>query len=170
MIYTVKAEFRVPIRCPGRRAYDPGMDAPDYTDRFTTAKPPASRTAEAWMRAVLEDAPAALRGFVRFGWRLALGFPLGPSRAPEYVLGWPVARAEADEVVLRQGSRLLTADLTLRVTGTGLEWTTRVRYRHRAARAVWAVVRLVHVRVVPYVLRRAAASAGEPVGDGGGQP
>lgn len=68
------------------------MDAPDYTDRFTADKSPDSRTAEAWMRAVLEGAPAMLRWFVRFGWRAALGFRLGPAGSPEHILGWPIAR------------------------------------------------------------------------------
>lgn len=73
----------------------------DCADRFTAEREPDSRTAEAWMRSVLEDAPAPQRGFVRC-----------------------------------------------------LEWTTRVRYGHPAARWVWSIVRLVHVLVVPYVLRR----------------
>lgn len=129
----------------------------DYTDRFTVepARPPASRTADAWMRSALEGAPPVLRGFVRFGWRVVLGFRLAPPRSPGHILGWRIVRATPERVVLEQRSRLLTAYLALHVTGPRLEWTTRVRYGRRPARAVWSVVRLVHVRVVPYVLRRA---------------
>jgi len=136
------------------------MDVPDYADRFTADRPPDPRTAEAWMRSALEGAPAAARAFVRFGWRAVLGFRLGPAHSPAHILGWPIAHATPGEIVLRQRSALLTAQLTLRVTGTRLEWTTHVRYDHRAARAIWSVARLVHVLVVPYVLRRVTSRSG----------
>lgn len=105
------------------------------------------------MRDSLEGAPFALRRFVAIGWRLVLGFR--PARAHS-IFGWPIVAATDDYVVVEQQSRLFHAALLLRTGAGELTWATRVTYRTKASKPVWAVVGILHRRISPYVLVRAA--------------
>ena len=107
------------------------------------------------MRLALEGAPVALRLFVQIGWRYVLG--LRPAPAPA-ILGWAIVDSADDWVVLEQRSRLLSAQLLLRRMPSGLTWGTRICYRWRGTAALWAVVGVLHRRIVPIVLTRAARS------------
>lgn len=107
------------------------------------------------MRAALDGAPFWLRWFVRLGWRFVLGFQ--PSSARN-VLGWPIVATTADCVVLEQQSPLFAAALLMRRAPNSLIWATRVDYKRRGARLLWSLIGLIHRRIVPYVLRRAATS------------
>ena len=122
----------------------------------------AARSADAWMRDVLEGAPWAVRAFLRVGWRAVLGFRLAPGGTPGHVLGWPVATASEDAIALEQRSALMSARLGLRASPTAIEWTTSVRYEHAATRVVWAIVGVLHRRMVPYLLRGAVARRSRP--------
>ena len=139
----------------------PALDAaPSYTDTFEVdAQAVRDRSAEAWMRAVLEGAPRPLRWFIVAGWRMVLGFRLGPPQSLSHILGWPIVTTSPELVVLEQHSALMTARLVLRVTEQEVTWTTYVHYEHAAARAVWAIVGLLHRRIVPYSLRHAAGNS-----------
>ncbi|HWA64864.1 MAG TPA: hypothetical protein VG899_00665 [Mycobacteriales bacterium] len=133
-------------------------DAPcpdaDYRDTFVApCANAADRTGEQWMRECLEGAPLLLRSFVAIGWRLVLGFE--PSRS-DAILGWPIVGSAPEYVLLEQQSRLFHAALLLDVGQDRLVWATRVVYRARAAKPMWAVVKIVHRSISPYLLKRAA--------------
>jgi hypothetical protein len=140
--------------------------ASDYASAFAlTFSSPASgagpgvgpRSAEQWSRAVFEGAPPLLRSCILFGWRFVLGLRLQPSAA-DRVLGWAItaAGAEPDTVTLAADSRLLRAENIVAVDGAVVEWVTVVHYESRLARPLWAVTSVVHHRVIPSLLRRAA--------------
>lgn len=126
----------------------------DYDDRFIArAANAADRTAEQWMRDSLEGAPFAVRYFVAIGWRLVLGFRPHRDNA---IFGWPIVAKTQEYVVLEQQSWLFHAALLLRTTDDELTWATRVVYKTKASKPVWAVVGILHRRISPYVLGRAA--------------
>lgn len=129
-----------------------------YTDRFEVAIPRVdTRTAEQWFRAIFEDAPCPVRWFLLLGWRGVLGLRLGPRPSPDYILGWRIASREAEEVRLELYSALMEAQLTLHLAGSAAVWNTNVSYTQPLARPLWATVGVIHRRIVPYLLRRAAS-------------
>lgn len=133
----------------------PCADA-DYSDAFEAPVAASEeQSAEVWMRTVLEGAPARVRWFVKFGWRFVLGFR--PARSAN-ILGWSIVEATDEWILLEQQSRLIAAALLLRTAPAGLTWATRVRYEAEGAAIMWRLVGVVHRRVVPYVLSRAAAA------------
>jgi hypothetical protein len=95
-----------------------------------------------------------MRIFLRLGWRYALGFPLASTDA---VLGWPVVAESSGWVALGQQSWLLGVVLLMRTGDGRLTWATRVKYRSRAAKALWLIVGVIHRRYAPRALRRAAS-------------
>lgn len=119
----------------------------------------APRTAEGWARAVFEEGPALLRGFVAAGWRLVLLLRLGPRTSPDHVAGWAVVDRSPAHVALEAESPLLAAQNTIDVTDSCVTWTTTVHYRRGVARVIWAVALPVHRLTVRYLLRRAADGA-----------
>lgn len=110
------------------------------------------------MREVLEGAPRPVRWFVLFGWRVGLGLRPGPWPSPTHVLGWRVVSRTPQVVILTQQSALVSAHLLLRVEESQVVLATFVRYEHRAARAVWTIGSIVHRRIAPYLLTRAAST------------
>lgn len=135
----------------------------DYGDAFEIeiASPTTdSQDAEQWARAIFEESRAPVRLLLVVGWRLVLRLRLGPRPSPDHVLGWLIEAREPDEVRLRLDSPLMTALLTVRVQcgadRSRVAFDTRVTYRRRPARTLWAAVGLVHRRVVPHLLNAAA--------------
>jgi hypothetical protein len=123
----------------------------DYTDAFVLAGGAArERTGEDWARAVLEDAPPALRQSLRRGW-CALGLRLGSTRDERRVLGWAVRRRTPEHV-------LLGADSPLGLRGDVL-FATLVQLGNPLARQVWARVIPTHQRVVATLIDGAAERA-----------
>ncbi|MBV8303154.1 MAG: hypothetical protein JOZ04_03015 [Acidimicrobiia bacterium] len=129
----------------------------DYEDCHLVDVPKASdRTAEAWARAVLEDAPESLRRSLRSGWR-SLGIRLGPVTGAG-VLGWPVRRSDPDVVLLGATSRLgMQGELLIERRPQHLLFATLLQFDNPLARAVWVPIARPHVRVVRYVLEQARA-------------
>jgi hypothetical protein len=129
----------------------------DYEDAFLLETPAAQdRTAEQWARAILEEAPSALRGSLRRGW-LALGLELGPSGAERFVLGWEVRRSARDFVLLGARSRIgMPAELLFKREPSAVLISTFVQQDNPLARALWAGIEPFHQRVVPHVLRQGA--------------
>jgi hypothetical protein len=131
----------------------------DYADAFLAdVGPTGRRTAEAWARAVLEDAPLALRRSLGSGWS-ALGLKVGLVRSGEdAVLGWPIRRRTPDAVLLGAGSRIgMPGQLLFARRGETLLFATFVEQDNPAARALWAGVERVHVPTVRRVLESAVA-------------
>ena len=124
----------------------------DYADTFLVDVGGSGRcTAEAWARAVMEDAPLATRARLLSGWT-ALGLKLAVGR-PEAVLGWAVRRNGPDAVLLAADGRLgLAGQLLFRREGDDLRFATFVRLDNRAARLAWGRVEGVHDAVVRSLL------------------
>ncbi|MCU1395487.1 MAG: hypothetical protein JWM34_3915 [Ilumatobacteraceae bacterium] len=116
-----------------------------------------SLSAEQWLRHVWEDAPRALRVFLRFGWRFGLGLRLGPADE-SHILGWRIGAHSDAFVVVSAKSRILTAQNTLSVSSGGVRWQTDVRYQHLIGRLVWVPASLLHQRIVPWCVRRSIRS------------
>src|SRR3954471_24495822 len=76
----------------------------DYADTFLAdVGPVGERTAEEWARAVVEDAPRAVRAKLVAGWS-ALGLKLDVGGA-ETVLGWAVRSRTPDALLLGADGR-----------------------------------------------------------------
>jgi hypothetical protein len=128
----------------------------DYADCFEVAAAD-QRPADTWARGTLEGCPALLRGFVTFGWRYGLGLRLQRGQSPDHVAGWPVVRREPALVVLGVDARLLgRARLTFESSASSSTVSSHVEFDRLGARAIWAVVGLLHRRILPYMLGHAA--------------
>src|SRR5690349_13735791 len=77
---------------------------PDYVDDFRVAVA-EDRTAEAWARTMLEDAPARTRASLLAGWT-AIGLTVDVRTPPHTVLGWEIRSSEPDRCLLGAGSRI----------------------------------------------------------------
>jgi hypothetical protein len=125
----------------------------DYEDAFVVETGPAQdRTAEQWGRAILEEAPIAIRHALQSGWR-SLGLRLGSSGSDGFVLGWEVRRSTPEVALLGARSPLgLQAELLFKRRKRTLLYATFVRQENHLGRAMWAGVELVHRPVVRLVL------------------
>lgn len=128
----------------------------DYADAFLAdVGPTRRRTAEAWARAVLEDAPPAIRRTLASGWS-ALGLKVGLGSPADTVLGWPIRRSTPDIVLLGAGSRIgMPGELLFARRGDDLLFATFVEQDNPAARALWAGVERVHIPTVRHLLESA---------------
>lgn len=139
--------------------------APDYASAFelrTTQAP--IRSAEQWARSVFEQAPLPVRWFVRTGWRFPLLFDLAKA-GPGQVLGARITFNSSTTIVLEQRSPMMVANNIVSVEQTRVVWVTVVRYHRPIARLLWGVSALIHHRVLPYLLTRAARTASKPNSD-----
>ena len=132
------------------------LDHVNYQDAFTIpASAAGTDSAEQWLREVFEGAPAALRGTLRFGWRL-FGAKLGPYPSPEHVIGWQVEASEPDWV--RTGVRWgigLRAQLVLRTLPSAVVLSTSVEKDSVASKILWPLLIPVHQPVLRFLLWRA---------------
>jgi hypothetical protein len=137
-----------------------GLARVDYEDAFLVEiAATRERSAEQWVRALLEQAPLALRHSLRSGW-LALGLKVTAAGAERSVLGWELRRSTPDFVVLAAGSRVgMPAELVFNRQPRALLLATLVEHQNPAVRAMWAGVEPVHRQVVPRILRRASEIA-----------
>jgi hypothetical protein len=134
----------------------------DYADTFLAdVGPVGARTAEAWARAVLEDAPLPRRTGLLAGWT-ALGLRLD-LRRPDAALGWPVRQSTPGAVLLGADSLLgIRAELLFTREPDALRFATLVQLDSRAARTAWVGVERVHVPTVLAVLEGAAKRLRRP--------
>jgi hypothetical protein len=130
-----------------------GLGGSDYASAFeATFAESDERSPEQWARAVFEDAPTAIRYFVMFGWRIALGLRLGPRSSPDYVSGWRIRDTRPGRILLEVDSWLLAAHKEIRVGSGSVRVSTFVRYKRGLGRAIWTLVAPVHHRTEPYLL------------------
>jgi hypothetical protein len=133
----------------------------DYEDAFLLdVAATQNRSAEQWMRLILEGSPAAIRLRLLAGWT-AIGLRLRLSDSN--VLGWAIRVSDPDVVLLGADSRLgMPGELLLRRQERALLFTTLVRQDNPIARALWPSIESGHVRTVRSILdlagRRVAAS------------
>lgn len=128
----------------------------DYDDAHVLETPEApDRTAEGWARAILEGAPAAMRGSLLAGWS-SLGLRMGSPRDPQRVLGWEVRASAPDHLLLGADSRVgMPAEVVVLRERDGVVVATLVQHRNALVRALWAGFAAQHREVV----RRLLASA-----------
>lgn len=128
----------------------------DYEDAFVVdVGPTLTRSAEQWVREILEGAPIGVRLRLLSGWS-AIGLKLHLPGSDRSVLGWDVRTSEPDVILLGADSRVgLPGELLLRREQNRLQFTTFVRYDNPIARALWASTEAAHVRTVRSILELA---------------
>lgn len=132
------------------------LPPPDYAFAVEIAVPQTStRSPEQWARSVFEGAPPPVRRLIRAGWRFPLLFDLATT-GPDQVLGARIASTGPTRIVLEQQSPVMLAHNIVSVEPARIVWVTVVRYRRPIARPLWAVAAVIHHRVLPYLLTRAA--------------
>lgn len=133
----------------------------DHEDAFIVEIGPArDRTAEQWARAILEEAPISMRSALLSGWS-AIGLKLSSLQSKRCVLGWKVRRSTPDYVLLAADSRIgMPAELLLERDQRTLLLATFVQQDNAVARAMWAGIEPVHLRVVPDLLARGVSRRG----------
>jgi hypothetical protein len=131
----------------------------DYADAFLVdAGHAPDWTAERWARAMLEQAPAAMRAKLLTGWT-ALGLKGGAAGS---ILEWDVRRNSAETVLLGRDSRIgMPAELVFTLRPEGLLFATFVHHRTPATRPTWAAIEPAHVRIVLTLLEAASRRAAE---------
>ena len=126
-----------------------------YEDAFVLARPGHRLAATEWARAVLEQAPFAVRARLVAAW-LSFGLGLGAPWSRRTVLGWPIAEQSADHVLLSAPGRVgMSGQLLFACRPDELWAATFVQLDSAIARTVWAVVEPRHRRVVPALMRGA---------------
>ena len=136
------------------------LGEPDYIDLFTAMTPSATdRTAEAWARLILEQAPVAGDHARRF-WRL-LGLRLGPPGSPDHVQGWRIAARDQRWIRLETGSWYMHAQAVCLVEDGRVSLSLSLRYRRPrpVGMLVVALVAGPHQRAVPVMLHQAVELA-----------
>lgn len=130
----------------------------DYADTFLVGASPARRwTAQEWVRAVLLDAPLAARTKLLSGWS-AIGLKVGKGGGGQSLLGWEVRHDSPEFVLLGADSWIgMPGELLFKREPDALLFATFVQHDNAIARAVWAAVEPVHVRVVRDILSQATA-------------
>lgn len=133
----------------------------DYEDAFVVHRGGAPRrTAEQWARAAVEDVPASVAEMLQSGWS-ALGLKLGGAPPERSVLGWRIRRSTPEFVLLGADSRLAMAgELLFQRQPQTLLFCTFLQQDDQTARDMWARIEPAHVRIVPYLLERAAVAVG----------
>jgi hypothetical protein len=134
----------------------------DYEDAFALEVAAArQRTPAQWARVSLGDAPPNI-GTSLWSAFSALGvLPQARDRtADQVVSGWEFRRTTEEFALLGGDARIgLSAELLFHVRPQGVLWATFVQLKNPLARAAWAGLTPIHRRVVPQLLRRAAAAA-----------
>jgi hypothetical protein len=138
---------------------DSEMTVPDYADQFALATD-VEATPEQWARAMFGDVPSAAELLI---WRVLLGLRLTRGRSPSTVAGWRIADRGEDWIRLEAASWFLTANLLVQTADNRVSLTTSLHYDRRLGKVVWPPLSAVHRRLVPGVLRDAAARIGSAV-------
>lgn len=125
----------------------------DYVDLFTHPTDTVA-TPERWARAMFGDVPSVGELFI---WRGLLGLRLDRTRSPETVGGWRLADRGADWVRLETTSWFMTGNMVVIAADGHVSLATLLRYDRRLGQLLWPTLSAVHRRLVPGVLRGAAA-------------
>jgi hypothetical protein len=134
----------------------------DYTDAFRLDAG-VDRPAEQWARAMLNDAPLAVRARLVAGW-LALGLNLRGPWSARRVLGWKVEHRDPDVVLLVAESWLgLRGQLLFASEPDGLLFATFVQQNNPLARSLWVAITEHHQQVVQSLLVHAARRGSVPL-------
>jgi len=134
------------------------LPAIDYGDRFTLTTA-AQATPERWARSMFGDVPNAGELLI---WRVLLGLRLDRRRSPATVAGWRIGERGDDWIRLEAASWFLSANLIVRAGDGQVSLLTLLHYDRPVGRVVWPPLSAVHRRLVPGVLRGAAARNRKP--------
>lgn len=125
----------------------------DYVDHFTIVTD-VDATPEQWARAMFGDVPGLGQQLI---WRGVLQLRLSSGRSPATVAGWLIGGRGPGWLRLVAASWFLTANMIVRTGDGRVSLTTVVRYERRVGRYAWPRLSALHRRLVPGVLRGAAA-------------
>lgn len=128
---------------------------PDYVDLFTLSTD-IQATPQQWARAMFGDVPGVAELLI---WRGLLGLRLDRGRSPATMAGWRIAGRGENWIRLEAASWFLTANLLVQVADGRVSLGTFLHYDRCVGRAVWPPLSAIHRRVVPGLLRDAAARA-----------
>jgi hypothetical protein len=131
----------------------------DYADCFEIQlHQPDVHTAEEWIRTALERSPS-LRQLIRIVHVHVARFHLSsPGSDADHILGWRIASATPDVVLLETAGPLLRAAIVARRhSPTSATLTTFLYYERLLTRPMWWAIGPLHRRIVPYLLEHAAA-------------
>jgi hypothetical protein len=127
----------------------------DYGDLFTLdTDTDTDTTPEQWARAMFGDVPGAAELLI---WRGLLGLRLSPGRSPGTVAGWRIGGQGGDWIRLEAASWFLSCNLLIQTAAGQVSLATLLHYDRRLGRGMWTPLSAVHRRVVPGLLRDAAA-------------
>jgi hypothetical protein len=129
------------------------LPAIDYADQFTLSTD-ADATPEQWARAIFGDVPGVGELLI---WRGLLGLRLRRGRSPDTVAGWQIGDRGAHWIRLEAASWFLTGNLLLQAADGRVSLGTLLHYNRRLGHVVWPPLSAVHRRLVPGLLRGAAA-------------
>jgi hypothetical protein len=127
----------------------------DYADQFTLSTD-ADATPEQWARAMFGDVPNVAELLI---WRGLLGLRLSRGRSPATVAGWQIGDRGDDWIRLEAASWFLTGNLLIQTADGRVSLATFLHYDRRLANGVWPPLSAIHRRLVPGLLRDAAARA-----------
>ncbi len=130
----------------------------DYADHVALATE-ADATPEQWARAMFGHVPGPAERLI---WAGLLQLRLSRGRSPATVAGWRIGGRGADWIRLEAASWFLTANLVVRATDGRVSLTTFLHYDRGLGRLVWPPLSAIHRRLIPGVLRGAAARIGVP--------
>jgi hypothetical protein len=125
----------------------------NYADRFTIVTD-AAATPEQWARAMFGDVPGVAERLI---WRGLLGLRLSRGRSPGTVAGWQIGKRGDGWIRLDAASWFLTANLLVQTADGRVSLVTFLHYDRRLGHAVWPPLSAIHRRLVPGLLRDAAA-------------
>jgi hypothetical protein len=132
----------------------------DYADHFTfSTDADADATPEQWARAMFGNVPTVAELLI---WRGLLGLRLSPARSPATVAGWQIAGRGDDWIRLEAASWFLTANLLVQTADGRVSLGTFLHYDRRLGHGVWPPLSVIHRRLVPGLLRNAAARIRAP--------
>lgn len=125
----------------------------DYADHFVLPTD-AAATVERWARVMFGDTPDAIELFL---WRGLMGLRLSRTASANTVAGWQIGEQSAEWIRLEATSWFLTANLVVQASGDSVALGTFLRYDRWLAHLVWPPLSVLHRRLVPGVLRKAAS-------------
>ncbi|MEV2240172.1 hypothetical protein [Micromonospora sp. NPDC049891] len=125
----------------------------DYADHFVLPTD-AAATVERWARVMFGDTPDAIELFL---WRGLMGLRLSRTASADTVAGWQIGEQGDDWIRLEADSWFLAANLVVQASGDRVALGTFLRYDRWLAHLVWPPLSVLHRRLVPGVLRKAAS-------------
>jgi hypothetical protein len=130
----------------------------DYADQFTLSTD-ADATPEQWARAMFGDVPSVAELLI---WRGLLGLRLSRGRSPATVAGWQIGARGDHWIRLEAASWFLTGNFLVQTANGRVSLGTFLRYDQRLGRGLWPPLSAIHRRLIPGLLRDAAARIRAP--------